>query len=115
MSDDPVPMGNKVIVAGKSIALRYPVDQAIRHGDYLIVRYAVTAHLGRPGTFQNLEAVRLDGTVKWTAELPTNETGDCYYEVEVDSARALVARSFKSYVCKIDWESGKILESEFVK
>lgn len=115
MNDDPVPMGNRVMIAGRTISLRHPVDQAIRRGDQLVVRYAVTEHLGRPGTFPNLEAVRLDGTVEWTAELPTNETGDCYYEMEVDGSGILIGRSFKSYVCQIDWASGKIVASEFVK
>lgn len=115
MSDEPMLMGDRVIVGGNAVALRYPADQAIRHRDRLIVRYAVTEHLGRPGTFPNLEAVEMDGTVVWTAELPTNETGDCYYDIEVDDEGDLLARSFKSYVCKIDWDSGRIIDREFVK
>lgn len=115
MSDEPVLMGDRVIVGSDSVPLRHPADQAIRHGDRLVVRYAVTEHLGQPGTFPNLEAVHLDGTVAWTAELPTNETGDCYYDAEVDDEGHLIARSFKSYVCRIDWDSGRILEREFVK
>lgn len=115
MSDEPVVMGDRVIVGPVSVSLRHPADQALRHGDHLVVRYAVTVHLGRPGTFPNLEALDLEGTVVWTAELPTNETGDCYYAAEVDSGGNLIARSLKSYVCRIDWDSGRIVEREFVK
>jgi outer membrane protein assembly factor BamB len=94
------------------------VESAFAADGKVIVLYDADVYWQGFGTFQfgqfeNLVALDPDGKKIWTAELPTNYPGDCYYEMR--PGRPLVAYSWQSYICKIDIDTGKIVDREFTK
>ena len=113
MTGDVSLLGDVVIVAGRRIRLSYLADDAFTLDGRLIVLYAPTSERGKVGQFNNLVALGDEGDEVWTAELPTGETGDCYYRVV--SHASLVAISVKSFVCTLDSMTGRITSREFVK
>lgn len=92
---------------------QHPADDGFVVGDLLVVLYAPSSESGKVGQFPNLVAFNDDGRLVWTAELPTRETGDCYYRVV--SHEPLIANSVRSYQCIIDPQTGKLQSKEFVK
>lgn len=108
-----VVLRGELVVNGRAIATPYPVRQAAVAGPVVAVLFEPDADPRGYGTFQNLIAVDAVGSPVWTASLPTNETGDCYYQIA--STSPLIARSVKSYDCRIDPTTGAILESVFAK
>ena len=60
---------------------------------------------------RNLRAYSTSGELLWEAEFP--EPADYYYRIV--SRSPLVVLSFSSYRCRIDPETGRILEARFVK
>lgn len=65
------------------------------------------------GQFPNLVAYDVEGNKLWTAELPTNESSDCYESII--STHPLVAYSWKSLNCTIDIKTGRIVEKVWLK
>ncbi|MBY0273553.1 MAG: hypothetical protein K2X02_09170 [Alphaproteobacteria bacterium] len=66
------------------------------------------------GQFHNLLSVDIEGIDKWIAELPTTDSGDSYYKIQLKN-NELWAYSTCSYICKINPENGKIIERIFTK
>jgi hypothetical protein len=60
---------------------------------------------------RNLRAYSMSGKLLWEAEFP--EPADYYYKIV--SRSPLVVLSFSSYRCRIDPETGRILEAQFFK
>lgn len=89
---------------GRMIVLLDP-DDYLRDPDYSKER--------RRGenALRNLRAYSPSGELLWEAEFP--EPVDYYYKIV--SRAPLVALSFSSYRCRIDPESGRIEEAEFLK
>ena len=106
-------LGDVVVVGDRRIRLTHPADDAFTLDDLLIVLYAPSSESGKVGQFANLVALNKGGDLVWTAELPTTQTGDCYYRVT--SRLPLVANSVMSYVCTLDPTTGRIIDREFVK
>lgn len=113
MTDDVTLLGDTVQVGKQRFKLPHPVDEAFILGELLIVRYAPLSHSSKIGQFPNLAAFNIEGSLVWIAELPTTETGDCYYRIS--SHEPLIANSVRSYRCTIDPSTGKLLSKEFVK
>lgn len=63
-------------------------------------------------SFQTI-AFSVSGEKLWTAELPTNESGDRYYRAYLSDG--LMADSPKSFACRINESSGRILRKVFYK
>jgi hypothetical protein len=106
-------LGDTVLVGEQRFSLPHPADDAFIVRDLLVVLYSPSSESGNVGQFPNLVAFNDKGVVAWTAELPTTETGDCYYRVE--SHEPLVANSVRSYRCIIDPDTGRLQSKEFVK
>lgn len=105
--------GKKLIIGNNSIELEYPILDAVRIDDFIAVLYDPDAKLKEPGQFPNLVAYDYTGKLKWTAELPTNQSMDTYYQIS--STNPLQADSVCSFSCKIDPYTGKIVEKVFYK
>ena len=114
MTDTPISFSERTVnVRSKSIELEYPVANAFMLGDKIIVLFDPDAYTEKFGQFKNLIAVNADGEKIWTAELPTNESGDRYQQVS--SRSPLVAYSWKSFDCEIDESTGRIKKKIFTK
>lgn len=105
--------GDTISIDDRPMRLAYPVRDAFRLGDRIIVLYDPNANTSGFGQFPNLIALGLDGRKLWTAELPTSESGDSYSEIV--SREPLIAYSWKSYSAEIDVGSGKIKARTFLK
>ena len=114
MTDTPISFSERTLnVGGKSMELEYPVANAFMLGDKIIVLFDPDAYTEKFGQFKNLIALNANGERIWTAELPTNESGDTYNQVS--SKCPLVAYSWKSFACEIDESTGRIKKKIFSK
>ena len=103
---------------GRYIEVEHQVKTAHWVDDKALVLYDADAYWQdfgslQFGQFPNLVAYDAEGNKLWTAELPTNESSDCY--VELVSMQPLVAYSWKSFECTIDLKTGKIISREYVR
>ncbi len=113
MTGDVTLLGNTVLVGDRRFELPHPADDAFVLADRLVVLYSPSSESGKVGQFPNLVAFSEDGDLVWIAELPTTQTGDCYYRVV--SRQPLVANSVRSFQCTIDPDSGRLVSKEFMK
>ncbi len=104
---------NTVTIAGVTITLEYMVLVAFELMGKVIVLFDPDEYIPKFGQFNNLIAIDIDGNKLWEAELPTTETGDCYFKIS--SQNPIKAISFKSYNCEIDADTGKIISKAFTK
>jgi hypothetical protein len=102
-------------VGNRSWQVPYPILQAQVLGNKVIVLYDPDSHTEKFGQFPNLVAFGFDGEQLWKAELPTNESQDCYYQFKYSRWNGLEADSWKSFSCKIDESNGKIKSKVFYK
>jgi len=103
------------------IRVQWPILQAMDGGGAIYVLLDPDAYLADPGylksrrlgvpAIKNLVAFSRDGEMLWEAAFP--EDADYYYSI--DSVDPLTARSFSSFRCEIDPDSGAILNKEFLK
>lgn len=93
--------------------MEYHVLEAVELGERVVVLFDPMAKQSRFGQFANLVAFTKTGEKLWTAELATTEPGDCYYSIV--SKEPLVAISWKSWACEIDYETGTVVKREFFK
>jgi hypothetical protein len=106
--------GDTLQIGDRWFTMAYPIDDAFPLGDLVVILFAPDSRPSLGGQFPNLIAVEpATGNQVWQAELPTTYTGDAYYQVR--SRDPLVAASVKSFVCRIDPATGKVVEKEFVK
>lgn len=106
--------GSTLTVENRSWQVEYPIHQAFTLKDKVFVLYDPDCKLDdKFGQFPNLIAFDFEGRKLWTAELPTSESQDCYYQIKQENG--LTADSWKSFSCVIDQESGKIKRKTFYK
>lgn len=66
--------------------------------------------------FQNLKAFDLEGNELWTAQHPTSTTSDYYVDFKDEGENgSLIVWNFACYICEIDPETGKLINSTFTK
>jgi len=104
---------NIIAFNGHKYELEYPILDVVQKGDCFIVLFDPDANIKKFGQFPNLICINSYGAKIWTAELPTTDTGDCYYKLK--SAVSLRAYSVRSYSCVIDEKTGQILSKKFFK
>lgn len=102
-------------VGNRSWQVAYLILQAQVVGNKVIVLYDPDSHTEKFGQFPNLVAFSFEGEQLWEAELPTNESQDCYYQFRYSWLSGLEADSWKSFSCKIDESNGKIESKVFYK
>ncbi len=90
----------------------HPILESRKIGDRILIIYDYMDY-PRYKQAQNLMAYDLDGNVLWTAEHPTNTTADCY--VNFISEDPLWVWNFACYECRIDINSGKLIDKVFTK
>lgn len=105
--------GTNITVGELTWQVEHPVLQAFVVGSNVVVLYDSDVHKEKFGQFPNLVAFSFEGEKLWTAELPTNESGDSYYRAYVEDG--LMADSWKSFACRIDESSGRIKSKIFYK
>lgn len=105
--------GTNITVRELTWQVEHPVLQAFVVGSNVIVLYDPHIHKGKFGQFTNLVAFCFEGEKLWTAELPTNESGDSYRRAYVQDG--LMADSWKSFACRIDESSGRIRSRTYYK
>lgn len=113
--------GRAVTVDGETWVTEYPVKEAFALAKAVCVLLDPDAYLSDAsysrerrrgnGALRNLRAYSPTGELLWEAEFP--EAADYYYRVV--SREPLTVLSFSSYRCRIDPESGRIVEAEFMK
>jgi hypothetical protein len=64
--------------------------------------------------FRNILRVTAEGHQIWQVELPEGSLPDAYVHIETWAGK-LQANSWSCYRVEIDWETGKLLSSEFTK
>jgi hypothetical protein len=104
---------NAIYINDKTFELEYPIDTTVVVDEKVIVLFDPDSYTSKFGQFQNLIALDVEGHEIWRAELPTNESGDCYYMIS--EVKPLKASSWKSYECQIDTDTGKIVDMVFYK
>ncbi len=102
-----------VTISGLTIQFNYIVMMAFEVMGKVIVLFDPDELIPKFGQFNNLIAIDMHGIKLWEAELPTSDTGDCYYKIS--SKSPLRAISYKSYICEIDLNSGRIISKSFTK
>jgi len=113
--------GRRVQVGGTAFSTDYSVRDAFALDERVIVlldpddyltdpRYPKERRRGQDA-LRNLRAYSMSGALLWEAEFP--EPADYYYKIV--SRSPLIALSFSSYRCRIDPETGRILEAQFLK
>lgn len=105
--------GTRLSVGKTSWEVPYPILQAFVLDAKVIVLYDPDINREGFGQFPNLIAFSFGGERLWQAELPTNESGDCYYRAYLSDG--LMADSWKSFACRIDESTGRILRKVFYK
>lgn len=104
---------NKIVIDGVTTLLQHEIIKAFVLKDKIIVLFDPDSFIPKFGQFKNLLAIGIDGCLLWEAQLPTTESGDCYYKVI--SERPLKALSYKSYSCEIDVNNGSVIVKDFTK
>ena len=105
--------GGEISIDGSVVPTPYPITEAVKVGEVVVVLYDPDADPRRYGTFRNVVALDRGGRQVWVAETPTTSTGDCYYHIA--SAKPLIAYPTQSFDCTIDPTSGRITEQVFTK
>jgi hypothetical protein len=106
--------GNTLIVGERSWKVDYSIHQAIALKNKVIVLYDPDCELDKKfGQFPNLVAFNFEGKKLWTAELPTTQSQESYYQVNWQNG--LKAETWTSYSCRIDEETGRIISKVFYK
>jgi hypothetical protein len=112
MRSSPTFAGNTVMVGEQSWSVPYPVHDARRIGDRIVVIYDYMS--GPKGAaFRNVEAFDDAGRKLWTAENPGSGPADAY--VEFMSESPLIVWNFACFRCTIDPVNGKLLDAVFTK
>ncbi|MCG6118900.1 MAG: hypothetical protein MEQ07_12055 [Aquimonas sp.] len=110
----PEKIAHRLIKIGqREIRLDYEAKQIEKADDLLLVLLDPDAEGELKLNYRNLLAFRLDGSLAWIAEQPTNAAHDVYYRIiDTSPIRAL---AFTSWSCTIDKESGRVVNREFFK
>lgn len=88
----------------------FDVRDAARLGDCCV---ALLRWDQKPGWFQNLVCISMDGSVVWRAQMPTNSSGEAYTQMRVEG-EDLVAWSFTGLMVHLDAKTGRIRSTDFV-
>lgn len=107
--------GSTVSVGDESWNVSWPVRQVAYHGGRVLVLYDPMARDPNEH-FPNIEAFTPSGAKLWVAEHPVRDAADSYLSLSVgtDLSR-FSARSFAGYLCRLDAETGRLVEAEFTK
>lgn len=99
---------------GADIKFGFPIEQILAAENLFIVLLDPRSDKKNWGQFPNLFGVDFFGNIIWRAELPTTDTGDTYFDVQLDDGK-LIADSVRSFSCEIDPLNGKIKQKIFFK
>jgi hypothetical protein len=95
------------------VPTRYPVAAACLSGGHLVALYDPDANPRRWGTFRNLASVGEDGSERWLADTAETTSGDCFTGIK--SCDPLWVFAWSGYVCRLDPQTGRIVEKVFTK
>lgn len=112
MQPSPTFSGNHIRVGDRHWMVPYPVADARRIGDRIVVIYDYLSGPKDSG-FHNVEAFDEEGRKLWVAEHPGTRAVDPY--VEFMSEDPLVIWNFAGFRCTIDAGTGKLVEAQFTK
>ena len=101
-------------IDGQRHRMPFPIAEIADLGTLVVVLQDPDSNIQKFGQFANLIAVRRDGSLLWTAELPSSKTGECYYRLRIEAGR-IIAYSTGSFVVEVDSQTGRITQREFVK
>jgi hypothetical protein len=104
--------GNSITVGDRTWSVPYPVADARRIGDRIVVIYDYTSGPTN-AAFPNVEAFDDAGRKLWTAENPGAGATDAY--VEFVSEKPLALWNFACFRCTLDPATGKLLSAVFTK
>lgn len=109
---------NKEVFTTKhfSIKLDYPIQEVlfIKKNKIFVILYDRDSNIRKWGQFPNLIGLSNSGEKLWVAELPTTDTGDSYFDVQLEEGK-LIADSVRSFSCEINPLNGKIIHKTFFK
>ena len=91
------------------------VKKALHWNAMIIKLYEVEKTNGFTSSVNNIETFDLNGSLLWTAE-PPNSPMDFYWDMKIDTISNIVlAYTAKSFLAKIDLNTGKTLEFHMSK
>jgi hypothetical protein len=99
---------NKLEINGQFFVLDYPIKKVLQIKDFVVVLLDPDSYTLKFGQFPNLRCYDAGGSFRWTAELPTNYSGEHYYDIYIENEK-IMANSFSFSNCEIDISSGNIL------
>lgn len=113
-------MKQQIAIIGNSLKLgsvKHDFEHKLKlveiYDDKIIILFDPDSYIKKFGQFNNIVAIDFSGNKIWTAELPTNSSGDLY--LSITSRDPLIAYSIKGFDCEIDTATGKVNAIEFIK
>ena len=67
------------------------------------------------GPARNLAKVTEQGVLVWIADLPEEDSRDCYVSMDLSVEGAIFANTWNGFRATIDGETGKVLGQKFTK
>lgn len=105
---------NNLEINNSYVSFEFPIKAACSIDEYVIVLLDPDSNLCKWGQFPNIFGVSLEGKILWKSELPTTDTGDSYLSMRIEDNK-LKSYAWSSYICIIDYKTGKILSKVFTK
>ncbi|MBY0273461.1 MAG: hypothetical protein K2X02_08690 [Alphaproteobacteria bacterium] len=96
--------------------LDYPIQDVIyltKNQTYLVL-FDRDSNIRKWGQFPNIICLSTEGEKLWTVELPTTDTGDSYFRMQLKEGK-LFGDAWGSFVCEIDVNTGRIINKVFFK
>jgi len=113
--------GRILTIEGRPFLMSHEIREAFIVNGKIIVLIDPSSYLNDSGyskdrrrgvnPLKNLLALSINGNLLWEAEFP----GSVDYFYSIESRIPLIVKSFSSYRCKIDLNSGRIISQEFYK
>lgn len=101
---------NKLFIGKKIIQIDYEIISAYKIKNKVIICFKTPIPKGR---FQNLICMNIKEDIIWKADLPSHDSVDCYWSIQ-RVWPSLVVISFSSYKCKINVNTGKIMNKKYI-
>ncbi len=105
--------GQRIDIDNIAFNVEHPIKDAVLIKDRVIILYDASAAPSPYGQFNNRVAYDLNGNKLWTAEHPTNDSGDLY--TAISKSMPLTVYNWQGFECAIDPAGGKIIHKAFTK
>lgn len=106
---------NTLIVDDKNYQFDYQILNVVNLDDKIIILFNALENVADFTKLSNIWAFDCSGKRIWIAQEPPPHFKGDYYTTIYEENRKLIAHSFGTFMCTLDTETGKILESVMTK